>query len=54
MKHDHIIERPLAFTNDSVCLILTENNQSIVCTHNFDLSLISFLPNQNWQYLHIY
>ena len=48
------IDRPLAVANDSAYLILSENNQFIVYTHNFGLSLISFLPHQNWPYLHIY
>ena len=53
MLYDHI-ERPLAIAIDSACLLLSENNQSIVYTHNIGLSLIRFLPHQNWPYLHIY
>lgn len=53
MLYDHI-ERPLAIAIDSACLLLSENNQFIVYTHNIGLSLIRFLPHQNWPYLHIY
>ncbi len=53
MLYDRI-ERPIAIATDSACLILSENNQFIVYTHNIDLSLISFLPHQILLNLHIY
>ncbi len=49
-----LIERPPAIATDSAYLLLSKNNQFILYTHNIDLSLISFLPHQNWPYLHIY
>ncbi len=53
MLYDHL-ERLLDLAMDSACLLLSKSNQFIVSTHNIDLSLISFLPHQNWANLHIY
>ena len=53
MLCDHL-QRLLDVAMVSACLLLSESNQFIVYTHNIDLSLISFLPHQNWPNLHIY
>ena len=53
MLYDHI-ERQLAIAIDSACLLLSENNQSIVYTRKIDISLISSLPQQKWPNSHIH